>query len=78
MTGNHDYHKLVKASYLAELLDVSVRTVRSYQKEGRIPYVRISSGTVRFDVDEVMAALEQRKVPARTTRSTKPSDQSPR
>lgn len=75
MSGNLGYRKLVKARSLAEILDVSVRTVRSYQQEGRIPYVRISSGTVRFDVDEVMAALEQRKVPARTTRSTKPSDQ---
>lgn len=74
MTGNHGYRQLVKASKLAEILDVSIRTVRTYQQEGRIPYVRISQGTVRFDVDEVMAALEERKVPARTTRSAKPAE----
>jgi excisionase family DNA binding protein len=76
MNGNHGYQKLVKASHLAEILDVSVRTIRSYQREGRIPYVQISAGTVRFNVEDVMAALELKKVPARTTRFTKPSNQS--
>lgn len=59
---------LIKAEALASLLSVSVRTIRAWQKEGRIPFVKLSRGTVRFSVARVMEALEQRTVAARKVR----------
>ena len=68
MDGNRSFPKLISAASLADLLDVSSRTIRAWQKEGRLPYIKISPGTVRYDVAEVMAALEERKVHTRKPR----------
>lgn len=50
--------RLVTARFLAELLQVSARTILGYFRTGRIPGVKASRGTVRFDLDEVLAALK--------------------
>ena len=63
--------RLVREETLAEILDLSTRTLRSYRAEGRIPYIRLSPRAVRYDLDEVFAALDERKVAARKTRTTK-------
>lgn len=53
--------KLLTAPQLAEALQVSLETVRVWAREGRIPCVRPTPQTLRFDEDEVMAALRGRK-----------------
>ena len=68
MKENNEQPQLITADALASLLSVSVRTIRAWQKEGRIPFVRLSRGTVRFSVSSVMEALEQRTVAARKVR----------
>ena len=65
MGVNRPFPKLVSAKSLAALLEVSPRTIRSWQSQGRLPFIRISKGTTRYDVDEVMEALEERKVGVR-------------
>lgn len=62
MSGNKTCFQILSEKRLAGILDVSTRTLRTWRKEGRLPYIRISRGTVRYDLDEVMAALEERKV----------------
>jgi excisionase family DNA binding protein len=68
MSKPDEHPQLIKAEKLASILSVSVRTIRAWQKEGRIPFVRLSPGTVRFSVPSVMEALEQRAVAARKVR----------
>jgi excisionase family DNA binding protein len=47
---------------IAELLDISEKTVRKYVWLKTIPYLKIG-GHVRFDIDKIHAWLEQREVP---------------
>ncbi|MBP9224441.1 MAG: helix-turn-helix domain-containing protein [Verrucomicrobiales bacterium] len=68
MNETNEQAQLITAAALASLLSVSVRTIRAWQKEGRIPFVKLSRGTVRFSVSSVMEALEQRSVEARKVR----------
>jgi len=51
--------RLVTAKELAEILGVGHRTVLAYRQYGRIPGICLSGTTVRFDVDEVLAALKR-------------------
>jgi excisionase family DNA binding protein len=51
--------RLVTARFLAALLQVSARTILEWFRDGRIPGVKASRGTVRFDLDEVLAALKR-------------------
>lgn len=68
MKETNEQPQLITADSLASLLSVSVRTIRAWQKEGRIPFIKLSRGTVRFSVPSVMEALEQRTVAARKVR----------
>lgn len=65
MNGDNQSFQLLSEKNLAEMLDVSPRTLRTWRAEGRLPFIRISQGTVRYELEEVMAALEERKVNAR-------------
>lgn len=65
------YQQLVKESTLAGLLDVSTRTLRTWRSEGRIPYHRLSAGVIRYDVNQVFTALDQRAVGVRQKRRAK-------
>jgi len=53
----------VDARELAERLGVSVRTIRSWQRTGRIPYVR-AGRRVLFDVAAVETALREGEAPS--------------
>ena len=48
---------------LAETLNVSLMTIQRMRERGEIPYILVSEGNYRsiyrYDLDEVMAALEE-------------------
>ena len=50
--------KLYTTETLAELLQVSPRTIRRERKEGRLPYVRVR-GQIRYRDSDVRAYLER-------------------
>ena len=52
---------LLTADELGEALAVSADTVRAWAREGRIPVVRITARTLRFDWQSVLRALAQRQ-----------------
>jgi excisionase family DNA binding protein len=47
----------IDAKQLAERLGVSLRTVRTWTKDGRLPSHRVGPKLVRYDPDEVSEAL---------------------
>ncbi len=53
--------RLIDARELASQLGVSVRTIRSWQARGLIPYIRVGR-RILFNPDEVEAALKERVV----------------
>jgi excisionase family DNA binding protein len=50
---------LLTAEQLAEKLGVAAKTVRAWACAGKIPAVRFSRKSVRFDLDEVLAAVKK-------------------
>jgi excisionase family DNA binding protein len=54
--------KLLTYRELAEVLDLSLRTVVKMTLEGKIPYLKIGA-CVRFDLPVVKAALQRRIEP---------------
>lgn len=50
--------RLVTADVVAAVVQVSPRTVLEWHRQGRIPGVQPTGSTVRFDLDEVLAALK--------------------
>ena len=54
---------LVDASVLGEMFDLHPKTVIQLAKDGRIPGIRLSHRCWRFNVDEVLVALQQHNVP---------------
>lgn len=59
MTSSGDNQTLVDARAIAELFHVTVETVRTWTRQGRIPHMRPSRGTVRYSVEAVRAAIER-------------------
>ena len=53
--------KLVKVDTVAEQLNLHRESVKRMAREGILPCIRISERVVRFDMDEVYQALDQRK-----------------
>lgn len=51
--------EFLTAAELAERLRVRPGTIRAWGREGRIPIVRLSHRVLRFDLNEVLAALRQ-------------------
>jgi len=49
--------ELLKRHQLAQKLQVSPRTVDAWARRGRIPSIRLSRKVIRFDLEEVLAAL---------------------
>jgi excisionase family DNA binding protein len=58
MRGMTDPKRLLTAKELAAALQVSPRTILDWHRHGRIPGVQPTGSTVRFDLDEVLAALK--------------------
>ena len=50
---------LLKATDLARRLNVAKSTIYMLAKGGQIPVVRIGKTGVRFDIDQVLAALKK-------------------
>ena len=56
---------LVTAECVAERFGVTVGTVNSWVRDGRVPYIRVSRRTVRFRLNEVEQALTHQVNPSR-------------
>jgi excisionase family DNA binding protein len=54
--------KLIKIAELAKALDLKPRGVQSLVNKGKIPCYKISRRCVRFDLQEVLTALERFRV----------------
>jgi phage terminase Nu1 subunit (DNA packaging protein) len=50
---------LINRNQLASAASVSLRTIDAWREDGIIPYFQIR-GVIRFDMDQVMAALRER------------------
>ena len=61
--------RLVDAEAVADRFTVAVSTVNRWVRERRIPFVRPSRRVVRFDLDQVDAALRS-DITVHTSRST--------
>jgi predicted DNA-binding transcriptional regulator AlpA len=55
---------LVTAEKLAEAFSLTLQQVWRLQRQGRIPCVRLGRRTLRFNLNEVAAALEAQTRPA--------------
>lgn len=55
--ANHHPIRLVDADTIAAVLDVPSQLVLAMFRDGRVPGYQISKRRVRFEVDEVIAAL---------------------
>ena len=55
-----DERELMTLSECARMLRVTEETLRNYAREGRVPSYRVGPmGMLRFDADEVLAALRK-------------------
>jgi predicted site-specific integrase-resolvase len=48
---------LATSSDLATHLQVTTRTIQNWRKAGRIPFLRITARSLRYDIDQVERAL---------------------
>jgi hypothetical protein len=53
---------LLKRPQLARAINVSARTVDNWQKQKRIPYLKLSARCVRYHLPTVLAALRKFEV----------------
>jgi len=63
--GNHtpgDYIGLVNKRVIAQATSASVRTIDNWQRQKKIPFIRISARCVRFHLPSVLAALRKFEV----------------
>jgi excisionase family DNA binding protein len=51
---------LIDRQDLARELKVTTRTIGTWQRQGRIPHIKIGRRTVRFDLADVVAFLKKR------------------
>jgi len=56
--------KFLSIADLSALIGIPVRTIRSLQYEGKIPYISAGHRTKLYDMDKVVAALERLEVKA--------------
>jgi len=58
-TRRADDRPLLKRPELARAINVSPRTIDNWQKQRRIPYLKITNRCVRFHLPSVLAALRK-------------------
>ena len=64
-TQNTDSRKLLDRKQLAKRYSVSEKSITTWQKSGRIPFIRINQRMVRFPIaecDEAMEAMIQKPI----------------
>jgi len=54
-------HDLLTAEQLAKRLGVRPRTVNEWLRAGLIPATRLTPKVIRYDLEQVVTALEQRE-----------------
>ncbi len=59
--------KLLTAVELAEALTIKTGTVQVWSREGKIPSIKLSHKVIRFDLDEVIEALQSQQTPEAQT-----------
>lgn len=52
--------ELCTADKVAEMLDVKPESVRRWARQGKLPFVQLPSGRMRFRREDVVALLEQK------------------
>lgn len=60
MKTHYDIQILTEAE-LAQTLQIDVQTVIRLRNSGRIPYLRIAKGLLRYNLNDVVSALTERK-----------------
>lgn len=53
--------RLYDARALAQALGVSVSTIRVWTRDGQIPCVRLTGGTIRYEADALIKAFVDRR-----------------
>ena len=53
--------KMMTVADVSELLGVKPNTLRGWARTGAIPCVRLTSGCIRFDVQEIEQMLDARR-----------------
>ncbi len=65
-----DLMKMMKSQEIASHLHLSESTVRAYARQGRIPFKMTPGGHRRFDLDEVVRALDALRLTVSESRTT--------
>lgn len=60
MKNETKHTRFVSAAEVGDTLDVNIRTVLNWARNGVIPCLRLSSRVIRFDMAEVEAALREK------------------
>ena len=53
---------LLTTKEVSRLLRISPSTIDKYRKRGLIPFIRLPSGKIRFDQEEIIRWIEERRV----------------
>jgi hypothetical protein len=59
LSGATDDRALLRRAELARAINVSPRTIDNWQKQKRIPYLKITQRCVRYHLPSVLAALRK-------------------
>ena len=60
MVRRSQWRRLIRADEAAELLGIERRTLYNWVQAGRVPVVRLSPKTIRFDVDALREWIDER------------------
>ncbi|UCD51433.1 MAG: helix-turn-helix domain-containing protein [Phycisphaerales bacterium] len=65
MSVTHPERRLLRTREVAEILNVSPRTVYVWVAERRLPAIHLPPRTIRFDPDAVTSFIESRTIEGR-------------
>ena len=60
MDESADPRRYLTAKHLAEMFEVSIRTVYSYVDQGLLPYTRVGPRLLRFSEDDIREFVRRR------------------